>query len=269
MRRKNSQNQKIHEILYGLHPVREAMLQQKRRFQKLYLGKIKGASQRVKEIHDLAGNLDITVQEASNELLEKLTGRSSHQGTALQCSPLPEWNWESLKSDTRETINVIAVLDQVEDPQNLGAIIRSCGFFKIRSLVLSKDHSCPITPAVSKASAGVAEWFPVIRETNISRFLERMKKEGFWVVGLDGEAEQEIDILKIDRPHILVLGNEGQGLRPLVRKSCDWLLRIGGDSRVESLNVSNAAAIALHKFYTSSTTLTLAPELQSSEAIPE
>ena len=84
MRRKNSQNQKIHEILYGLHPVREAMLQQKRRLQKLYLGKIKGASQRVKEIHDLAGNLDITVQEASNELLEKLTGRSSHQGTALQ-----------------------------------------------------------------------------------------------------------------------------------------------------------------------------------------
>ena len=135
----------------------------------------------------------------------------------------------------------------------------------MKALVLPKDHSCSISPVVSKASAGVAEWFPVIRETNINRMLEKKKKEGYWVLGLDAQADDEIDSLKVDRPFVLVLGNEGQGLRPLVQKNCDLICRIGGNSDVDSLNVSNAAAIALHKFYTSSTNLGLVPELQSSK----
>ena len=257
MRKKDHQNN--FEMLYGLHPVRQAIQHQKRKFQNIFLGNIKGASPRLNEIQELARKFGISIQESNNELLDKLTGRSSHQSVVLQCTPLPNWNWNSLKNETRKTIDVIAVLDQVEDPQNLGAIIRSCGFFKIKALVLSKDHSCPITPTVSKVSAGVAEWFPVIRETNISRFLENKKKEGYWVVGLDGHAQEVIENLKVDQPYILVLGNEGQGLRPLVRKSCDWLIRIGGEPSVDSLNVSNAAAIALHKFYTSSIKLGLVP----------
>ncbi|MEC8844911.1 MAG: RNA methyltransferase, partial [SAR324 cluster bacterium] len=173
--------------------------------------------------------------------------------------------WESLNSEKRDSLDTLVVLDQIEDPQNLGAIIRSCGFFKMKALVLPKDHSCSISPVVSKASAGVAEWFPVIRETNINRMLEKKKKEGYWVLGLDAQADDEIDSLKVDRPFVLVLGNEGQGLRPLVQKNCDLMYRIGGNSDVDSINVSNAAAIALHKFYTSSTNLGLVPELQSSK----
>ena len=265
MHRKARRHQKNHEILFGVHPVREAILQKKRNFQKLYLNKNKGANKRLQEIHDLAGRQNILIEETGNEQLEQLTGRTSHQGTALQCSPLPESSWESLKSEKRECLDTLVVLDQIEDPQNLGAIIRSCGFFKMKALVLPKDHSCSISPIVSKASAGVAEWFPVIRETNINRMLEKKKKEGYWVLGLDAQADDEIDSLKVDRPFVLVLGNEGQGLRPLVQKNCDLMYRIGGNSDVDSLNVSNAAAIALHKFYTSSTNLGLVPELQSSK----
>ena len=195
MHRKARRHQKNHEILFGVHPVREAILQKKRNFQKLYLNKTKGSNKRLQEIHDLAGRQKILIEEAGNELLEQLTGRTSHQGTALQCSPLPESSWESLKSEKRESLDTLVVLDQIEDPQNLGAIIRSCGFFKMKALVLPKDHSCSISPVVSKASAGVAEWFPVIRETNINRMLEKKKKEGYWVLGLDTQADDEIDSL--------------------------------------------------------------------------
>ena len=95
--------------------------------------------------------------------------------------------------------------------------------------------------------------------------VEKKKKEGYWVLGFDSQADDEIDSLKVERPFVLVLGNEGQGLRTLVQKKCDLMYRIGGNSDVDSLNVSNAAAIALHKFYTSSTNLGLVPELQSSK----
>ena len=131
MRKKNHQNNS--EMLYGLHPVRQAIQNQKRQFQKIYFGKIKGANTRLKEIQELARKFGIYIQESNNELLDKLTGRSSHQSVVLQCTPLPNWNWNSLKNEARKTIDVIVVLDQVEDPQNLGAIIRSCGFFKIKA----------------------------------------------------------------------------------------------------------------------------------------
>ena len=103
MHRKARRHQKNHEILFGVHPVREAILQKKRNFHKLYLNKTKGSNKRLQEIHDLAGRQNILIEEAGNELLEQLTGRTSHQGTALQCSPLPESSWDSLKSEKRES----------------------------------------------------------------------------------------------------------------------------------------------------------------------
>ena len=121
------------------------------------------------------------------------------------------------------------------------------GLSLIPEVYLRRKNSCPVTPGVSKASSGVAEWFPVITVNNLTRFLEQRKKEGYWVVGLDVEEGQKIHELELDRQMILVLGSESRGLRPLIRKTCDWLVSIDGDEKVESLNVSNAAAIALHR----------------------
>ena len=144
---------------------------------------------------------------------------------------------------------MIVVLDQIEDPHNLGAVLRTCGFFDVSAVVVSKDHSCGLTPVVSKSSSGVAEWLPVISVTNLTRFLQKQKSKGYWIVGLAEESNQSVSQLVRDKPLILVMGNEGRGIRPLIRKQCDWLVSIAGNPEVCSLNVSNAAAIALNHFY--------------------
>ena len=131
----------------------------------------------------------------------------------------------------------------------MGAVLRTCGFFDVSAVVVSKDHSCGLTPVVSKSSSGVVEWLPVISVTNLSRFLQKQKSEGYWIVGLAEESNQSFSQLVRDKPLILVVGNEGRGIRPLIRKQCDWLVSIAGNPEVSSLNVSNAAAVALNHFY--------------------
>ncbi|GIT70586.1 MAG: hypothetical protein Ct9H300mP28_04000 [Pseudomonadota bacterium] len=145
---------------------------------------------------------------------------------------------------------LIVVLDQIEDPHNLGAVLRPLGFFfDVSAVVVSKDHSCGLTPVVSKSSSGVAEWLPVISAQTSQGFFRNKKTEGYWIVGLTEESNQSVSQLVRDNPLVLVLGNEGRGIRPLIRKQCDWLVSIAGNPKVSSLNVSNAAAIALNHFY--------------------
>ena len=172
-----------------------------------------------------------------------------HQGVVLRCGILPFSPISVLPLPVEGKLPLIVVLDQIEDPHNLGAVLRTCGFFDVNAVVVSKDHSCGLTPVVSKTSSGVAEWLPVISATNLTRFLQKQKSEGYWIVGLTEESNQSVSQLVRDKPLVLVLGNEGRGIRPLIRKQCDWLVSIAGNPKVPSLNVSNAAAIALNHFY--------------------
>ncbi len=241
-------------LLYGLHPVLEALRQKKRSIYQLYYSRTPTGASRLREVLKVAERNSIRITETTGARLSQWVSEDAHQGVVLRCGPLPAVaDPEGLDNGGENPLWL--ALDQLEDPQNLGAIIRTCGFFHVTAIVIPKHHSCKITPAVSKVSAGVAEWFPVIQVTNLNRFLLQKKDRGFWIVGLDRSASREISTLRKDRPLILVLGNEGQGLRPLTRRSCDWLISIAGNPAVESLNVSNAAAIALHKLQSSSTTL--------------
>ena len=172
-----------------------------------------------------------------------------HQGVVLRCGILPFSPISVLPLPVEGKLPLIVVLDQIEDPHNLGAVLRTCGFFDVSAVVVSKDHSCGLTPVVSKSSSGVAEWLPVISVTNLTRFLQKQKSEGYWIVGLAEESNQSVSQLVRDKPLILVMGNEGRGIRPLIRKQCDWLVSIAGNPEVSSLNVSNAAAVALNHFY--------------------
>ncbi|MBF0280103.1 MAG: 23S rRNA (guanosine(2251)-2'-O)-methyltransferase RlmB [SAR324 cluster bacterium] len=234
------------EFLYGILPVQQALLHCKRTMSLLYI-KDGPPSERIQELCRLAGNQKIPVQQKSSRELDALCPSVTHQGVVLACGPLPYAEAGLLDRVSSKNAPVFVALDQIEDPHNFGAIVRSCSFFNISGVIVPQHHASPLTSTVSKTSAGVVEHFPVIAVANLARFLKEQKKKGYWIVGLDFDAEQKISSLTLDRPLILVLGNEGRGIRPLVRATCDWQLSIPGNTGVSSLNVSNAAAIALYQ----------------------
>ena len=234
------------ELLYGILPVLGALQHRRRKLDHLYLKYNSDTSERLREIRMLADKIQLKVSEVPITELAEMCPDTVHQGVVLRCRALPVSSWSDLPRTAEGQHTLIVALDQIEDPHNLGAILRSCGFFNVNAVVVPQDHSSGLTPTVSKSSAGVSEWFPVISVPNLARFLQEQKSKGLWVVGLDGEATESVANLVRDRPLILVLGNEGRGLRQLIRKRCDWLVRIPGNPQVSSLNVSNAAAVSLY-----------------------
>ncbi|MBF0286528.1 MAG: 23S rRNA (guanosine(2251)-2'-O)-methyltransferase RlmB [SAR324 cluster bacterium] len=238
------------ELLYGIQPVKEALVCQKRQIFYLYLkhgGKSPStpSSERLEELARLAKKANIPVNRMDNRQMDQLVGGVLHQGSILSCGPVPYGDAHLLADPTPTEHRLFVALDQVEDPHNMGAIIRSSAFFHASGVIVPMNHSAPLTPTVSKSSAGVLEYFPVIGVPNLARFLEQQKKKGYWIVGLDADTEECISSLKWDRSYILVVGNEGKGMRQLVHATCDWHLSIAGNSEVSSLNVSNATAVAL------------------------
>ena len=177
-----------------------------------------------------------------------MTGGERHQGVALRVEDIASIELEDLLGIWRssETKGLFLVLDGITDPHNLGALARSAEASGCQGMILPKDRSCPITAAAEKASAGALAHLPVCRVTNIARTLDALKQEGFWVFGLAGEADA-LNIFEADLSgHIvLVVGDEGKGLRDNVRKHCDNLLSIPMRGEIASLNASVAGGIAL------------------------
>ena len=199
----------------------------------------------MREIQELAEELGITVNEVPGSKLTEMCPDAVHQGVVLRCGILPFFPISDLPLPVEGKLPLIVVLDQIKDPHNLGAVLRTCGFFDVSAVVVSKDHSCGLTPVVSKTSSGVAEWLPVISATNLTRFLQKQKSEGYWIVGLAEESNQSVSQLVRDKPLVLVLGNEGRGIRPLIRKTCDDLVTIPMQGTLNSLNVSAAVSAVL------------------------
>ena len=231
--------------LYGVLPVEAALIHRRRKIDHLYLKKAADSSKRLRKIRLLGEQYGIPVSEVSVKKLEEMCHDALHQGVVISCESLPYSSFSDLPQTVEGKYNLIVALYQIADPHNLGAILRTCGFFKVSAVVVPQDHSSGLTAVVAKASAGVSEWFPVISVPNLARFIQQQKSNGFWVVGLVEDAVENVSELSQDRPIILVLGNEGKGLRPLSRRHCDWLVSIPGNPEVSSLNVSNAAAVVL------------------------
>ncbi len=236
-------------MLYGIAPVHQCLLWEKRTFIQLFIKK-KSSSPRVKEILKLAEKRKVPIQYTDGHQLSQKTGNKHHQGVLLECGDLQTLEldqWLNSVSDKEHAL--LIALDQVEDPQNVGAITRSAAFLKADGILVLRDKAAPLSAAVSKASAGALEYFPVIQVTNLADALERLKKNGFFVAGAvrDEDSVDFGEAVKAEKM-ALVLGNEGQGLRKLTRKRCDYLVHIPGDERAESLNVSAAAAILIQHF---------------------
>jgi 23S rRNA (guanosine2251-2'-O)-methyltransferase len=184
------------------------------------------------------------VEHVGREAIERVAQGIPHQGIAALGRPPRAWTIEQLVETRPE---VVLVLDEVTDPRNVGAILRSAEAAGVGAVVLARDRAPQLTPSLVKASAGAVEWVPLVRVVNIARTLEALQDAGYWTVGLAGEAEGSIyDANAVPGlPVAVVFGSEGEGMRPLVRRFCHRLLRIPMAGRTASLNVSVAAAVTL------------------------
>ncbi|MGR3468908.1 MAG: 23S rRNA (guanosine(2251)-2'-O)-methyltransferase RlmB [Shimia sp.] len=224
--------------LFGLHAVRDALMNPAR--ERLRLIVTKNAADKLAEAIARAG---ITPEIADPRRFPvPLDPGSVHQGAALEVRPL-DWGGLDQLADPAPTDRVV-LLDRVSDPHNVGAILRSAEVFGARAVIAPERHAAPETGALAKTASGALERQPYLRVKNLARAMEELRKMGWQLQGLDGEAGAEIG--PIDAPLALVMGAEGPGLRQLTRETCDALVRIPFAGGFGSLNVSNAAAVALY-----------------------
>lgn len=229
--------------LFGLHAVRDALLNPAR--VKLRLLVTKNAADKLADAIAASG---ITPEiEDPRKFSAPLAADSVHQGAALEVKPL---DWGKLEDVAlREGAPVVVLLDRVTDPHNVGAVLRSAEVFGARAVIAPLRHSAPETGALAKTASGALERQPYLRVTNLSDAMIALREMGFVLLGLAGEADQDIDAALAEigtRPVALVLGAEGPGLREKTRETCDKLVRIPAGGAFGSLNVSNAAAVSLY-----------------------
>lgn len=228
--------------LWGRHPVLAALANPARKG----MGRLLATEDRAAEIdrERLAPHGHRVEIVDGPALARMLPAGAVHQGLAFKVQPL---EGVALEDFAEPASGVIVMLDQLTDPQNVGAIFRSALAFGARGIVVQDRHSPALAGALAKASAGATERLPCARVTNLSRALETLADLGWRAVGLDGAAEQTLEQALDDRPTVLVMGSEGDGVRRLVAEHCDVMARIPMPGGFESLNVSNAAAIALYE----------------------
>ena len=188
----------------------------------------------------------ITPEKVTAERLAQLLSPDApHQGLAAAVGPLPEHSPDELGSDPQARSLVLA-LDQVSDPRNLGAILRTAAALGVEGVVLPQRRSAELGGACAKAASGALDLVPLVEVVNLGRTLAELKERGYWIVGLDAAGGSALETLDLPPRVVLVLGSEGEGLRRLVAEQCDHLARLEIDPRMESLNVSVAAGIALY-----------------------
>ena len=236
-------------IVYGANPVRELVQSRPKDVNVVYLAAgDTGAA--LKDLYALCRGRGIEVEERERSQLDALAGEGArHQGAVAITGEYAYGDLDELldELDERKLVPLLVVLDGVQDPRNLGAIVRSAHALGAHGVVVGKDRAAPVTPAAVKASAGATEHLPVVRVTNLSRALETLKERGVWTVGAvvrEALAPSSVDLAA---PTALVLGAEARGLRPLVERGCDHKVQIPMVGRVASLNVSVAAGILLYE----------------------
>lgn len=225
--------------LYGAHAVAAALSNPER--------KIK----RILSLRDAAFAYPLESYHPRPEILEQkelvllLGPEAVHQGVAVEVEPLEQPFLDEVIRGDRPLL----VLDQVTDPHNVGAILRSAAAFDAGAVIVPKDHSAPETAVMAKSASGALDIVPLVTVTNLATALREIQEAGYWVAGLSGHASMTVSEAKLHRKTCLVLGAEGKGMRRLTEESCDVLVKLPMSERMESLNVSNAAAIALFCLY--------------------
>jgi 23S rRNA (guanosine2251-2'-O)-methyltransferase len=230
--------------LYGLHTVRAALANPRRQSRRL-VATPQAAEQLGHGVSKATARLELTSLQAISQLLPL---GAVHQGVALLCAPLPKLGLtEALSLSQAGHKRIVVVLDQLADPQNVGAIFRSCAAFDVAAIVIQDRYAPLESGALAKAASGALDLVPCSEVVNIARALEELGRMGFWRIGLAGDGERILSETNPAGDTAIVLGAEGAGVRRLVRERCDITARIPVSQAMESLNVSNAAAIALYE----------------------
>ncbi|HTW50142.1 MAG TPA: 23S rRNA (guanosine(2251)-2'-O)-methyltransferase RlmB [Acidobacteriaceae bacterium] len=230
------------EFLYGLHPVEEALRSGSRRFDYVCIARERH-DQRLARILDLCREAGVKTRQEPREALTRLARTAEHQGVVAVVREREFLGVEDLLDGPEPRL--VLALDGIEDPQNLGALLRTAEAAGVDGVLLTERRSAPLGPVAVKASAGAAEHLRLARVVNMVRSLEALKERNIWCVGLDERGAQDYDQHDFTSNTVIVLGREGAGLHDLVRRTCDHLLRIPMGGKVASLNVSAAGAVVL------------------------
>ena len=238
-------------IIYGFHAVKAALLNNQREHQELLISE---------NNNKIANNYRSKIKKITvlnQKDFKKLYGsEKSTQGIVLKTKDFERPSLEQfLKNENFNNRSVVVALDQITDPQNIGSIMRSCALFNCKGILVAKDNSPDLTPSLYKAASGAAEIVNYFRVTNLKRSISELKKNGYWAYGFDSSENQKSYNLNYSKKSILVFGSEGKGMRDLVKKECDEIINLkiqpNLNFQIDSLNVSNAASIALYEFFNS------------------
>jgi len=235
------------ERLYGIHPILEALRAADRQFDGIYLQQGRKGRE-VEEILRLSRTQRIRLDFRPREALDRMAGSSHHQGAVGMVAAKAYVTLDDiLQAASREKAPLLLILDGIEDPHNLGAILRTAEAAGTHGVILPERRAIGLTATVAKASAGAIEYLPVARVTNLSRTIERLRDANFWIYALDVKGTQNYLAVDYTGPVALVIGGEGRGVRPLVADHCDGRVHIPMSGRVASLNASVAAGILLYE----------------------
>jgi 23S rRNA (guanosine2251-2'-O)-methyltransferase len=238
----------VMQVVYGINPLLELLLSQPAMLEKLVMAEGRGGEP-VRKILRLAREQGIPVEFGGRAELERLAPRRVHQGVVGLCRDHAYAGLDEIVANRhpRSPYHLIVLLDSVTDPQNLGSIIRTAHCFGANGVIIPENRAASVTAAVAKASAGAVHLLPTAMVTNLVRTIDELKERGFWIYGADADAPQGICSPDYGRHVGLVMGSEGQGIRPLIRKKCDFLISIPMRGRVASLNVSVATGVILYE----------------------
>jgi len=239
------------EVLYGLHPVEEALKAGRRRFDQVLVARER-EDLRLERLVAACRDAGVRVRQEGREQLTSLAKTPAHQGVVALVRARESLTIEDLfepEPGSSATARLVLALDGVEDPQNLGALLRVADGAGVDGVVLTERRSAPLSPVAVKASAGAAEHLRIARVVNLVRALEELKRQNLWIIGLDERGAADYDQFDLTGDCVIVLGREGAGLHDLVRRTCDHLLRIPMAGGVSSLNVAAAGAVVLYEAF--------------------
>jgi 23S rRNA (guanosine2251-2'-O)-methyltransferase len=236
--------------LFGIHAVQAALDYSPQKIRRAWVDSQR-QDVRLKQVIDDIVKLGITPEKTERKKLEKMADGKNHQGIVVAVELPAMRSEDQLKQDVEALTATpfYLVLDQVQDPHNLGACLRTADAVGAHGVIVTKDNAAGITPTVCKVASGAAETVPVYQVTNLARVLRWLKEQNIWIMGAAGEAEQTVFQMKLDMPLAVVMGTEGTGMRHLTRQHCDFLVKIPMAGQVESLNVSVAAGVLLYEVF--------------------
>jgi len=246
------------EVLYGVHPVEEAIKAGRRRIDQVMVAQER-KDERIESLVALCRQAGVRVRQESREQLTLMAKTAAHQGVVALVRGQEFYTIEDLyeapapspfsPAPAIPAARLVLALDGVEDPQNLGALLRVADGAGVDGVVLTERRAAPLSPVAVKASAGASEHLRIVRVVNLVRALEELKRKNLWVIGLDERGTSDYDQFDFSGDCVLVLGREGAGLHDLVRRTCDHMLRIPMAGGVSSLNVSAAGAVVLYEAF--------------------